>query len=249
MAASCVTALEFFQATGTEFVNLGVSSIGQITVASVGAPGATITIGGVPLTAVAGARTPGSDDFSLASGTVLGIAQSIVDAINDAANSFTALVTAVLLTPGEPSLQVTTVATGYYSTLPFVTSTAAVYVLDPDDGNLSGGDVMITTALDAACNQLGGCWGTQKSFGHIYLTAHYLTVAGGGEGGPVASRSIDKIAESYSSVPFDTSNAALASTKWGRLYLALRQTLPILPVAGRSGTGFLVGITGGGCGC
>lgn len=245
MAASCVTALEFFQATGTEFVNLGVSSIGQITVASVGAAGATITIGGVPLTAVAGARTPGSDDFSLASGTVLGVAQSIVDAINDAANSFTTLVTAALLTPGEPSLQVTTVATGYYSTLPFVTSVPLVYVLDPDDGNLSGGEVMITTILDSTCQMLGDCWGVKKSWGHIYLAAHFATISQGGAGGPVSSRSIDKISESYAITP--PSDPDLGSTKWGLMYLALRATLINLPVAGRGA--FLIGVPGGGCGC
>lgn len=53
----------------------------------------TITIGGKTLTAVSGARTSGSDDFSV-DGTNFTIAESIADAINDDANSFVAIATA-----------------------------------------------------------------------------------------------------------------------------------------------------------
>lgn len=247
MAASCVTLQEFLTATGTEFLTFGVASTGTVAVASVGAPGDTITIGGVPLTAVAGARTPGDDDFSLISGTVLGVAQSIVDAINDASNSFTTLVTAAIQIPGVPIVQLTTVSTGFYSTLPFVTSAAAVYELDPDDGNLSGGADLLTTILDSSCQMLGSCWGVKKSWGNIYLAAHFATVAMGGAGGPVTSRSIDKISESMAVVPFPQTDAAFASTKWGQMYLALRNSLPNLGIAvGRSNLGF-IGLTGGGC--
>jgi len=66
---------------------------GSITVtgAPLPSPGDTITIGGplggsVVLTAVAGARTPGGGDFSLASGTVAGIALDLSRAIGDIRN-------------------------------------------------------------------------------------------------------------------------------------------------------------------
>jgi len=245
MAASCVTPAAFLAATGTEFTDLGVASTGTVTVASVGSPAETITVGGVALTAVAGARTPGSDDFSLSSGTVLGVAQSIVDAVNDAANSFATLVTATLLTPGLPVLQLTSVSTGYHSTLPFVTDAPAVYDLDPDGGSLSGGEVMVTTILDSTCAMLGPCWGTKKSWAHIYLAAHFATISEGGAGGPVSSRSIDKISESYAIQP--PSDPDLGSTKWGLLYLALRATVPNIGAtsgeAGR-GLGALYGVYG-----
>lgn len=48
----------------------------------------TLTINGVVLTAVAGARTPGSDDFDGSLATAALIAAEIVEAINDPANSF-----------------------------------------------------------------------------------------------------------------------------------------------------------------
>lgn len=247
MAASCVTALEFIQATGTEFLSFGVASTGTVTVASVGAPGDTISVGGQTLTAVAGARTSGADDFSLASGTVTGVARSIVDAIDDASNSFTTLVTAAIQIPGTAVVVLTTVSLGYYSTLPFTTSAAAVYELDPDDGNLTGGADLLTTVLDSTCQMLGDCWGAKKSWGHVYLAAHFATVAQGNAGGPVSSRSIDKISESYAVQP--PSDPDLGSTKWGLLYLALRKTLPNIGAAvGRTNRG-LIGVVGGGCGC
>jgi len=62
----------------------------QITLNTVLTAGVTFTINGILLTAVAGARTPGSDDFSVASGTAAGIVADIVAAINDPLNSFVA---------------------------------------------------------------------------------------------------------------------------------------------------------------
>jgi len=62
----------------------------QITLNTVLPAGASFTINGITLTAVAGARTPGSDDFSVASGTIAGITADMVAAITDAANSFVA---------------------------------------------------------------------------------------------------------------------------------------------------------------
>lgn len=56
--------------------------------------GDTLTIGGLPLTGVAGSRTSGNDDFSVDGVTVSIVAAEIAAAINDPANSFSALVVA-----------------------------------------------------------------------------------------------------------------------------------------------------------
>lgn len=244
MSANCLGVAQFLQQTGTDFSTFGVQSTGTIEVASVGAPGDTLTIGGVVLTAVAGARTSGSNDFSLASGTALGVAQSIVEAITDAANGFTALVTAAIQIPGVPTVMLTSVATGYYSTLPIATSDALVYVLS--GSQLEGGDLLIEDILASTCSMLGDCWGNKKSYAHLYLTAHFLTVAAGGESGPVSSRKIDRIAESYATAT--PTDPELGSTKWGRLYLALRAT--VVNIGAVVGRGTPVGfVVGGGCGC
>lgn len=70
-----------------------VQATATITVTGVPVAG-TITIGGVVLTAVAGARTPGSNDFDGTLGTTDLVAAEIVAAINDVANGFDAIVTA-----------------------------------------------------------------------------------------------------------------------------------------------------------
>ena len=58
------------------------------------AAGDVITINGVDLTGVSGARTPGSDDFDATLGTTTALATEIHAAILDAANSFSVLVSA-----------------------------------------------------------------------------------------------------------------------------------------------------------
>jgi len=64
----------------------------KLTVTSATIPaGSTITINGVTLTGVAGARTPGADDFSVSGGTIAAHCLEIAAAINDGANSFGAI--------------------------------------------------------------------------------------------------------------------------------------------------------------
>ena len=62
----------------------------QITLNAVLAAGVAFTLNGVVLTAVAGARTSGNNDFSVLSGTIAGITADMVAAINDVANAFAA---------------------------------------------------------------------------------------------------------------------------------------------------------------
>ena len=233
MSAACLTTTEFLTLTGTEFVSFGPASTGNITVASVGAPGDTLTLGGVVLTAVAGARTPGSDDFSLASATAAGVAQSIADAIADPLNSLTAILTASLRTPGLAIVDLVSVLTGPYSLLPIETDAALVYVLS--DVTLTGGDEQLNEIVSCSCQMLDPtCWGAKRSCAHHYLAAHFITVAEGGSGGTVASKSIDKISISMAvATPTDTD---FSTTEWGRMYLALKRSIVQFgAVAGNSG--------------
>lgn len=77
-----------------DFILQDVLAMGLITFVGVPTAGDTITIDGTVLTAVAGARTSGADDFSVSSGTPEGVVTDIVAAINDGSNSFTTIVTA-----------------------------------------------------------------------------------------------------------------------------------------------------------
>ncbi len=104
----------------------------------------------------------------------------------------------------------------------------------PPDGKLTGGAALIDQALACACSQINlECWGKKAQCAHIYLTAHMLTVAAGGEAGPVESRKIDKIEEKFGTIWNPDLDPSFGTTKWGRLYLQLKSTLLILPVAGR----------------
>ena len=76
------------------------------------ATGDTVTINGTALTGTAGTRTAGSNDFSVSSGTVAGIAAEIVAAINDTANSFATLVAAVATGGGLDVVTLTAVTAG-----------------------------------------------------------------------------------------------------------------------------------------
>lgn len=62
----------------------------QITLNTVLAAGVTFTLNGVLLTAVGVGRTPGNNDFSVATGTIAGITADMVAAISDVANAFVA---------------------------------------------------------------------------------------------------------------------------------------------------------------
>ena len=93
------------------------------------------------------------------------------------------------------------------------------------------------TLLEVAGSMISlECWGTKASNGHLLLAAHLLQLfagAGGASaGGPVASRTIGKISESYAVAT--QADAELATTTYGQLYLTLRKTLLLLPITGRA---------------
>lgn len=78
------------------------------------------------------------------------------------------------------------------------------------------------------------CWGTKASNGHLLLAAHYLQIFADSNtaGGPIAARAIGKISESYAVAA--QADSELGTTKFGLLYLAMRKTLFLLPIAGRA---------------
>lgn len=115
--------------------------------------GDTITIGGVVLTGVAGARTPGSDDFDATLATPPLLAAEIAAAINDGANSFTGTVTAsntnqyVLLTAvpiGEAGNSIT-----------LATNNSANYLF-PEGTTLEGGVSRGLTSSELTIRKLDG---------------------------------------------------------------------------------------------
>lgn len=91
--------------------------------------------------------------------------------------------------------------------------------------------------LDVAATSLSiETWRGKASVGHVALAAHmFAVIAKNGERGPISSRAIDKIKTTYSAVGLATGlDANLSTTKYGRMFLMLRATLPIVGIAGRS---------------
>ncbi len=91
------------------------------------------------------------------------------------------------------------------------------------------------TILDITGSMISiGCWGLKASNGHLLLAAHFLQLFQDNNtaGGPIASRAIGKINESYAVA--QQADAELATTKFGQLYLALRKSLFLLPITGRA---------------
>lgn len=88
---------------------------GTIGVVGVSLAGDTVVINGTALTAVSGARSSGSDDFSISSGTQAGIRDDLLAAINDPLNSFTEIVEGVSTTIAGPNPAIALTATANYS--------------------------------------------------------------------------------------------------------------------------------------
>jgi hypothetical protein len=86
------------EASSTLTINLGPATAGDV-----------IVVAGIPLTGVAGARTPGADDFDATQATPALLSAEIEAAINDAANSWNGVASALDLTG---SVQVVLAAPG-----------------------------------------------------------------------------------------------------------------------------------------
>lgn len=120
---------------------------------TVGAPlaGDTLTVGGVTLTGIAGARTPGNDDFNVGAAVV---ADEIAAALNDALNSFATLVTAASVAPVVTLTAVPAGADG--NAIAVSSSTAQLVFSTPTlsggrtggNNTLTFGDQTVTSSVD-----------------------------------------------------------------------------------------------------
>lgn len=102
----------------------------------------------------------------------------------------------------------------------------------PDDATGPIRDAAISTWLAIAQPLIGlRRWGEQASAGHALLTAHMVSIAPspGGSGidgaGPVVSEAVGPISRSFGFAAGPASDAALATTTHGRIYLTLRQNV------------------------
>ncbi len=225
---ACVTVAKFLSIV-PELAAFGGPGSGSITFAGSTVALDTVTIGAAIGTATAGPRVAGTDTWST-DGAISAQLASFVAMLGDQAASFAALVTGLATAPTVAL--VTSKATGIAGDIAWSTSDAVDIVLDPLT-QLEGGAAQIEFYLDCACKMISPqCWGEKFECAVILIAAHMMTVASGGESGPVASKKIDKISVSYSATSFDSSDAAFSGTRYGRDYLAMRETLLVFPVVG-----------------
>lgn len=141
----------------TSGVDFAVASATQATGSLVvtGTPStATVTIGGVNLTPAGGARTPGANDYNNTLGTVNAIAAEIAAAINDPANGFAAIATALAAGAFVNLTAAPTGAAGNAVTLASSNGTVTV-----SGATLAGGIDAVdntATAIAAAVDGVGG---------------------------------------------------------------------------------------------
>jgi len=125
----------------------GAPGVGTTTVViGTEAPGDTVTVGAFVFAAVAGARTSGSNDFSLASGTAAGIALDLAAAINDPANHSGLLEATADAVAVGAVVTITANADGAAGNLVLAASNAVAFVVagmagGVDAGSLSAADV------------------------------------------------------------------------------------------------------------
>ncbi len=225
MPQRCATLAEFL-AAAPEFLRAGEQSDGMLTVVSNPAPGDTIVLStrfGVPIVT----ETLIADtDFAIG-----------VDEAETATNIATALNGGTLVAASSMGSIVSILSSNGPVGSLTLTSSAASMVWD--ENPMTPGAGIVQMMLDCACQQINlDCWRAKADCAHIFLTAHYLAVAGFGTGeqGMVSSRSIDKLSISYATAA--PSDAELGTTRWGRMYTQLRKTILVLPLVGR---GFVVG--------
>lgn len=143
------------------------------------AAGDTITIAGIPLAGVASARTSGSDNFSVSGGTTAAIAGEIAAAINDAANSFAALVEA---SAAGSVVTVTAVTAGTGgNAITLVVSTTPVGGLTLSGGALTGGGAA-GSLVGSEVITIEDCKLIASAVGNYQIladTANYIDVRGG----------------------------------------------------------------------
>jgi hypothetical protein len=215
MPQRCATLAELLIAA-PEFLTTGGLSTGVLTFASNPAPGDVITLAtqyGVPLA---------TETYVADTDFVIG-----VDAAATAGNFATAL-SAGALAIGTAAAGVVTVisqSTGPIGVLTTVSSDASMVWTD---ATLLGGDDIVNEVLSCTCSMINlECWGSKASCGSTYLAAHFLATMGFGTGevGPISSKKIKDLSLTYAISA--SSDAEFGSTRWGRLYTMMRDTLLI----------------------
>lgn len=225
---ACVTVAKFLSIV-PELAAFGGPSSGTLSFVAPSVALDTLTIGAHIGAAVTGPRSAGSNNWSV-DGPIITQLASLTDMLNDTAAGFAAIVSAFQTDP--LSVLVTSRATGITGNIAWSTSNPTDIVLDPL-GALSGATDQMEFYLECACSMVNfQCWGIKFECGVIQLAAHLMTVASGADAGTVTSKKIDKISVSYASTSFDTSDAAYVSTRYGRNYIALRETIVVFPVVG-----------------
>ncbi len=230
MAARCAT-LEEFLAFAPEFRTAGSTSTGHV-VPGVSPPGDRFFIRAasnspavvLTITAVAASPTLGTEYLAGATGDET--AASLAASINAAGQLATASVSV-------NNLYLESIQTGVDGLHTLSDKPEGIFTFITGE-TLVGGAELIETTLACACSQINiECWGGKADCAHLYLTAHMLSLAIGAESGPVSSRTIDKISESYAIAAASGSDADLSSTRWGRLYAQMRRSLFVAPLPGR----------------
>lgn len=88
--------------------------------------------------------------------------------------------------------------------------------------------------LDVTADMINvSCWKAKSCAGHVFASAHFLTVGTDKEKGPVTEKQIDKLRIKYAEVQFGEADADFAGTRYGRLYLAMRDSLLVPGIVGR----------------
>lgn len=187
---------------GLNFDETPAHATGSVTVSSTPlAAGDSISIGGAPLTGVSGSRTPGSDNFSADPVTASGMANEIVAALNDPANSFAVTVTAVAVGNVVTLLAVVAGLPGNSITL--AASTTPPGGLTVSGPFLTGGitdpDISAATSLAAAINDTGNGLSTlvfASTGGTSTVTVAALTPGGAANSVVLASSDAIRLAVS-----------------------------------------------------
>lgn len=228
MSARCATLGEFLD-FAPEFRTAGPTSTAKI-VANAGTVGDRFILESaqfpnviLQFTAVASSPNLGTEYLA---GTPAETAESLAASINAQGQFMTA-------TTSDIFVFLESVQTGVDGLHLISDKPAGAFVFQTGN-SLTGGDILIRTTLECACSQINiECWGGKADCAHLYLTAHMLSLAIGAESGPVSSRTIDKISESYAIATASGSDADLSSTRWGRLYAQMRRSLFVAPLPGR----------------
>lgn len=107
--------------------------------------------------------------------------------------------------------------------------------------NTSDPDLVTDLVEDSALLINTDCWRGKAVAALTLLILHFgtrtaasMSSSGSAAAGPVTAKALDKMSVSYAAPTLTDQDAEWASTPWGSQYLALRRTLIIPPIVGRT---------------